>query len=96
MMEVICKVKVKLSLCLINQALCQEIWKSGGIAPPFFTSALDRGEWLTSHPDRFTPEEGAHSIHWIGGWDGPRAGFDIVGKRKSLHCKESNPSHPAQ
>jgi hypothetical protein len=28
---------------------------SGGIAPPFFTSALDRGEWLTSSPGCFTP-----------------------------------------
>jgi hypothetical protein len=35
--------KTKLSICFINQALCHEdIWDSGGIAPPFMTSALDR------------------------------------------------------
>jgi hypothetical protein len=27
----------------------------GGTAPPFFTSALDGGEWSASRPDRFTP-----------------------------------------
>jgi hypothetical protein len=26
-----------------------------GIAPPFLTSALDRGEWKASRPGRFTP-----------------------------------------
>jgi uncharacterized Fe-S cluster-containing MiaB family protein len=32
---------VKLSLCLMNYALCHEhIWDSGGIAPPFLTSAV--------------------------------------------------------
>jgi hypothetical protein len=30
-------------------------WGSGGIAPPFLTSALDEGEWLASCPDCFTP-----------------------------------------
>jgi hypothetical protein len=33
-----------MSLCLINSALWREdIWGSGGIAPPFLTSALDGG-----------------------------------------------------
>jgi hypothetical protein len=27
------------------------------IAPPFLTSALDRGEWLASRHHRFTPRE---------------------------------------
>jgi hypothetical protein len=36
---------VKLTMCLINLVLSHEdIWESGGIAPPFLTSALDRGE----------------------------------------------------
>jgi hypothetical protein len=35
------EVKVKLSLCLINLAQCNEdVWRSGGIAPPFLTSTL--------------------------------------------------------
>jgi hypothetical protein len=39
------KVRVKLFLCLISQALCHEdTWGSGGIAPPFLTPTLDGGE----------------------------------------------------
>jgi hypothetical protein len=39
-------VKVKLALSLINSAPLHEdtIWGSGGIAPPFLTSALDADE----------------------------------------------------
>jgi hypothetical protein len=45
-------------LCLINFALCHEgIWVTGGIAPPFLTSALDGGEWSTSRHGRFTSGE---------------------------------------
>jgi hypothetical protein len=37
--------KIKLSLCLLNQALGHEdVWENGGIDPPFLTSALDREE----------------------------------------------------
>jgi hypothetical protein len=40
------KMKVKFSLCLINYALCHEnIWGSGGIAPHFLISALNKAEW---------------------------------------------------
>jgi hypothetical protein len=38
--------KVKLSMHLINCGLCHvDIWGSGGIAPPFLTSALDEVGW---------------------------------------------------
>jgi hypothetical protein len=57
---------------------------SGGIAPPFLTSALDGGEWSGSHPGRFIPGEIATGTHWMGGWVGPRAGLDAVEKRKSF------------
>jgi hypothetical protein len=56
---------------------------SGGIAPTFFTSALDGGEWSASRPCRFTPGARAPGTHWIGGWVGPRAGLDTAGQRKS-------------
>jgi hypothetical protein len=46
----------------------------------FLTSALVGGEWSASHPDRFPCGEIAHGIHWIGGWVGPRAGFEAVEK----------------
>jgi hypothetical protein len=43
------KVKIKLSLCLINQAPRHEnICGIGGIAPSFLTSALDGDEWSAS------------------------------------------------
>jgi hypothetical protein len=43
------KIRVKLSLCLSNKALCHEgVWESGSITPTFLTSTLDIYEWLTS------------------------------------------------
>jgi hypothetical protein len=49
------KVKVKLSPCLINQALChKDIW-SGAITPPFLISSLDGGEWSASRPRHLRP-----------------------------------------
>jgi hypothetical protein len=59
-------------------------WGSGGVAPPFLTSALYVGEWSCTRPSRFTPGERAPGTHWIGGWVGPRAGMDaltLVGNR---------------
>jgi hypothetical protein len=56
---------------------------SGGIAPPFLTSALDGGEWSVSRPCRFTPEERAPGTNGIEGWMGLKAGVDAVDKRKS-------------
>jgi hypothetical protein len=34
------------------------MWGSGGIAPPFLTSALDEGEWSAVCPGRFTAGTG--------------------------------------
>jgi hypothetical protein len=50
----------------------------------FLTSTLAGGEWPTSRPGRFTPEEKAPGTHWIEGWVGPRASVDDVEKRKFL------------
>jgi hypothetical protein len=56
------KEKVKLPLGVINEALYYEdIWGSGGIAPPFLTLALDGGEWSSLCPGHFTS-----GTHWIG------------------------------
>jgi hypothetical protein len=89
--------KAKLSLCLISQVLCHEyIWGSGGIAPPFLTSALDEGEWSASRPWRSTPGERAPCTHWTGGWVCPKVGLDVLNKTKILHCRESNPGRPAR
>jgi hypothetical protein len=50
----------------------------------FLISALVGGEWSTSRPGRFTPEERAPGTHWIGGWVNLRAGLDNLEKRKFL------------
>jgi hypothetical protein len=59
-----------------------EIWRSGGTAPPFLTSAPNGGEWSASRPCRFTPGERAPTTHWTGSCGGHRAGLDEVQKRK--------------
>jgi hypothetical protein len=74
-----------------------ETWGSGGIAPPFLTSALDGGEWSASRPGRFTPKKKVTGGHWIGGWVGPRAVLDAVEKKKiSCSCRERIPGRPAR
>jgi hypothetical protein len=58
----------------------------GGCIDPcvFLTPAPVGGEWSASRPGHFTPRERGPGIRWIGGWMGPRAGLDDVGKRKFL------------
>jgi hypothetical protein len=50
----------------------------------FLTLALVGSEWSASRPCRFTPSERTPSIHWIGGWVGPRASLDGMEKLKFL------------
>jgi hypothetical protein len=76
--HIMCKVKVKLSLCLtkyhaittypvLNQAPRHEdVWGSAGIAAHILTLALDGGEWSASHPGRFTPRSYREAIVWPG------------------------------
>jgi hypothetical protein len=66
-----------------------QMYGGGGIAHTFLTSALDEGEWLAACPRGRNP-----GTHWIGGWVDPRAGLEVVSKRKILPCRESNPSSP--
>jgi hypothetical protein len=71
MINIIPKVKkVKFSLCLVNQTPCNEnLWGNGRIAPPFFTSTLDEGEWSASRPGSFTPGKSPPvPIGWEAGW----------------------------
>jgi hypothetical protein len=42
-----------------------------------YNSTID-DERPASRPCRFTPEERAPGIHWIGGWVGPRSGLNAV------------------
>jgi hypothetical protein len=50
----------------------------------FTTLALVLGELSASCPSHFTPGEIAPSVHWIGGWVGPRNGLDDMKSRKIL------------
>jgi hypothetical protein len=68
----------------------------GSIAPPFLTSALDGGKWRASCPWVFTPGERALCNQCIGGLVDPRAGLDVIEKRKiSFLCPELNPESSA-
>jgi hypothetical protein len=51
------------------------------MAPPFLTSPLDGGKWSASLRCRFTPEDRAPGVNWIGDWVGPRAGLDSTEKK---------------
>jgi hypothetical protein len=72
------KKEVKLPVCLIKHYATKTYGGSGGIALPFLTSALDKGEWSASRSGSFTVGERAPGAHWIGGWVGPRAGLDAA------------------
>jgi hypothetical protein len=50
----------------------------------FLIWALAGGEWSSSCSCRFTPGENAPSIHWTGGWVGPRIGLNDLEKRQFL------------
>jgi hypothetical protein len=57
-----------LPTCLINYLPSHEdVWRSGGIASPFLTSALVGSEWSASRLGRFTLREDAAGAHKIGG-----------------------------
>jgi hypothetical protein len=68
------------------------IWESADIALPFLTSSIDGGEWSASCPGRFTPGERAPDTHWIRGWVDPRAGLNVVEKRKRDPARNRTPA----
>jgi hypothetical protein len=57
-------------------------WGSECIALRILDLALDGDEWSASRSYHFIPRERAPGTHWIGGWLGPRAGLDVVVRRK--------------
>jgi hypothetical protein len=67
----------------------------------YSSTFLDIGtEWrwvvrLTPLP-LYTLGERDCGTHWRGSWVGPGAGLDAIEKRKTLHCRESNPGHSAR
>jgi hypothetical protein len=72
--------------------LChEEIWRSGGVAPPFLILTLDVGKWSASRPCHSTPGEIAASSHWIWSWVGSRAGLNALEKIKILPLLKIEP-----
>jgi hypothetical protein len=69
------------------------MWGSGGIGPPFLTSALGGSERSASRPFRFILGERARGTLWTGGYVSLSAGLDAVEKKHNLHCRESNLGH---
>jgi len=47
-------------------------------------TALDGSEWSVSRPGRSTHRERDPGTRWKGGWVGPKAGSNVVVKRKFL------------
>jgi hypothetical protein len=62
----------------------EDVWRSGSIAPPFLTSALDGTEWLGSRLDRFTPRERALDNSSDRRLLDPRTGLRRCGVQKNL------------
>jgi hypothetical protein len=92
----IVKVKVKLSLCVINETPRHEdVWERGDIAPPFLTSALDGGQRSASRPGRFTSWEIDPGTHWIGDWWAPEPTW-LQWRDRNLPCRESNQGRQAR
>jgi hypothetical protein len=67
---------------VVLMAMPEDESGSEGTAPPFFTPAIDGGEWKASSSSRFTLEERIHGTHCIGGLAGrgtcglnPRANY---------------------
>jgi hypothetical protein len=60
---------------------------SGGVAPciPNLSTALDAGEWSTSHPGHFIPEERTPGTNWIS------AGQDTMEKTEALTLPRIKP-----
>jgi hypothetical protein len=81
---------INYALCMMN---CENIWGSGGMAPPFLTSALGKWSgWCSAH---FYPGIRTPCTHCIVCWVGLRAGLNVV-EKKSCPCRDSNFDHPAR
>jgi hypothetical protein len=87
-------VTVMLSLCVTKHHTMKTYWGVELYLHTSLTLALDGGEWSASCPGHFTLKEKAPGTYWIGGWEGPKAGLDIVVREVPSHCWELNPRTP--
>jgi hypothetical protein len=72
----------------------EDVWGSGGIAPPFLASALDVHEWSVSRSGSFSFSETPPPPRYSLGrrLSGPQRRSGRCGQQKSLPCWESRPS----
>jgi hypothetical protein len=79
------QVKVKLSLCFINEELCCEnILESGGLGPPLAASGIDWGDWKISLLGSFTPTISDPSLTLDRMLGGPQTQSEQCGAEKIL------------
>jgi hypothetical protein len=72
-----------------NILVTRHVGGSVETAPPFLTSALDRGEWSLSHSCRVTAKEIPPDTQWGGSWVSYRAVLEGVKKGHILYtCQE--------
>jgi hypothetical protein len=67
-------------------------WGSGGITPPYFTSALDGDEFSASRPGLFTPIGRAPGTNWIGGYMGSGPVWTMWRRENRLPTKTRTPN----
>jgi hypothetical protein len=77
-------VRITFSLCLSKYYATKTYVGMEVQIQVFLSLALHGSELSVSRPGRFTPGERVICTHWIGGWLDPRAGLDMVSKRKIL------------
>lgn len=68
---------------------------SGVLAPPFLTSEAEGSEWSSSRLGRLISGNRALGTHWIKGSVGPRGCLDVMKRKISEPCQESNQVCPA-
>jgi hypothetical protein len=70
-------------------------WGSGGIAPPFSTSALHGGKRSASHPLPLYPRGKRPRFPLDQRLDGPQSRSGRCGEEKILNCQDSHTDRPA-
>jgi hypothetical protein len=77
-----------MSLCLNKSHDIKTYW-GGEVQLQALSSEIDGDEWSASRLGRFNP-----LTHWIGGWEGSRAGMDAVAKRKISFIASAGNGNP--
>jgi hypothetical protein len=87
------KVKVKFSLCLTKHHAMKIYWEWRDSSTHSLPQHWMEVSGQLHAPATLLPGKEPPGTHWIGGWVGPRAGLDMVEKRKfSIWTKLLNPT----